>query len=301
VSEGTVVTAVIVTYNSVALIDDCLSALTGDPRVEVVVVDSGSSDGSADQAGLHDGVTVIRKLENLGWSACSNAGAAAANSPALAFVNPDTRASAHDLVTLASHLDGNTAMAAPRFANENGTEQYFYFRFPTPITGPFLYLNSGQRLDAKLGRRVIKWHVYGEKLPIRERIDHAGAACLLVDAVEFRHVGGFDESMWLFFSDVDLSRRLALSGRNLVVDWDTSVTHIGGGSVNELGLDRLQLMVQADYVAYTRVAFGPAGQFFTRAAVWVFSGVIPALFALSRIDPTGARDCLRRARTVLKK
>ena len=300
-SEAPLVSAVVVTYNSAAVIDECLAGLVGDPRVEVIVVDSGSDDASARMAASFNGVVCIEIAENLGWSACSNAGARSARAGAIAFLNPDTRTTSDALVRLASRLGGDVAAVAPRFVNEDGTDQHFYFRLPTPFSGPFLYLNSGQRIDEKLGRPVVRWHLYAEELPIEAEIAHAGAACVVVDAAEFRRLGGFDERMWIFFSDVDLSRRLALTGRRLVVDWDVPVTHLGGGSVKALDLDRLQLILQRDYVAYGRIAFGRSGRWLTVGAVWAFSGIAPAAAALLRGEPLRARECLDRARSVLRK
>jgi N-acetylglucosaminyl-diphospho-decaprenol L-rhamnosyltransferase len=301
VTDNPLVTAVIVTYNSGPVVDDCLAALVGDPRLEVIVVDSGSTDDSVRRAASYPGVVSLPQNENLGWSVCSNTGAALARAPAIAFVNPDTRTTSGDLLALASRLGGDVAAVAPKFINEDGTGQHFYFRLPTPLTGPFLYLNSGQRIDQKLGRPVIKWHLYGEISPVDRGVAHAGAACVVVDAEEFRRLGGFDQKMWVFFSDVDLSRRLALAGRRLEVDWELPVTHLGGGSVKSLELDRLQLIVQSDYVAYSRAAYGRAGQWMTAGAVWAFSGILPAAMALWRRDLPAARACIDRARSVLRR
>jgi N-acetylglucosaminyl-diphospho-decaprenol L-rhamnosyltransferase len=298
-SDEPLVSAVVVTYNSGAVVDECLAGITGDPRVQVIVVDSGSTDDSAARTSAHQGVQSIRQAENLGWSACNNIGAGHAVAPAIAFVNPDTKTTAPALVALASRLGGDVAAVSPRFVNDDGTGQHFYFRLPTALSGPFLYLNSGQRIDEKLGRPVIKWHLYGEKLPIHQEVAHAGAACIVVDAGEFRRLGGFDERMWVFFSDADLSRRLALGGKRLVVDWDVEVTHLGGGSVKALDLEMLQTVVQRDYVAYSRVAFGIAGRWSTIAAIWAFSGIVPAIVAIGRGEPDKARDCIKRARNVL--
>jgi N-acetylglucosaminyl-diphospho-decaprenol L-rhamnosyltransferase len=299
-TEHPFVTAVIVTYQSASIIDDCLEGLVGDDRVEVIVVDSGSSDASAERAATHPGVVCIPQRENVGWSVASNLGADRSTGTAIAFVNPDTRATASQLLELASHVGGDVGEVSPRFVGDSGEPQNFYFRLPSPLTGPFLYLNSGQRLDEKMGRPFIRHHLYGERLPV-DHPAHAGAACMVVDASEFRRLGGFDERMWVFFSDLDLSRRLGLEGRRLEVAWEIQVTHSGGGSVKALDLDRLQAMLQRDYVAYSRVAFGRAGRVLTWAAVWAFSGVIPAVMALVRSDHQGARECISRARSVLRR
>lgn len=61
--------AVVVSYNRLDLLKKCLAALEGQTRPldEIIVVDNGSSDGSADYvANAHPGVTLFRTGENLG-------------------------------------------------------------------------------------------------------------------------------------------------------------------------------------------------------------------------------------------
>ena len=65
-SDTPLVSVVVVTYNSASVIDECLAGLVGDPRVEVIVVDSGSDDDSAGKAGSFDEVVSIAMEENLG-------------------------------------------------------------------------------------------------------------------------------------------------------------------------------------------------------------------------------------------
>lgn len=299
-SSTPLVTAVVVTYNNSEVIDDCLSGIVGDPRVEVVVIDSGSSDDSVHRVRSHPGVRCIAHEENVGWTSGSNEGASASSARAVAFLNPDTRATSSKLIALASRLGGSVAAVSPRFVNGDGSPQSFYSKLPSPVTGPFLYLNSGQRIDEKLGRPVVRRHLYGERTQVPCPA-HAGAACLVVDREVFSRLGGFDERMWIFFSDVDFSRRLAASGRRLYVDWDVEIPHLGGGSVRSLDLDSLQRIVQTDYVAYSRSAFDRPGRALTTCAIWAFSGMGPALMALLRGDTGSARKCIDRARIVLRR
>jgi GT2 family glycosyltransferase len=113
-------------------------------------------------------------------------------------------------------------------------------------------------------------------------------------------LGRFDERMWLFFSDMDFSRRVRASGRTVLVCSDVVVRHRGGGSVKELTLESQHRQEQADYVIYARKWFGGPGRLLTVIAVVLLSGVFPAMAALSRRDLGGARTSIKRPWHILR-
>src|SRR6476661_998983 len=120
-------TIIVVTYNSRADIDDCLTAITGEraPRIdhEVAVVDNASTDGtSAYLRGRWPAVTVIDAGGNLGFAAGNNVGIRHTSGDAVLLLNPDTIAlpGAIDrlVATLASRPDA--AIVGPRIEDREG-------------------------------------------------------------------------------------------------------------------------------------------------------------------------------------
>src|SRR5437870_10619469 len=88
----TTVSVIVLSWNGVAYLGKCLSALSrqSHPAYNVLVVDNGSEDGSADFVEAHfPSVRVIRNPENLGVAAGWNIGLASARADILAFVNQD--------------------------------------------------------------------------------------------------------------------------------------------------------------------------------------------------------------------
>jgi len=294
----TKITAIVVTHNSSSDILDCLRGIVGAPEVEVVVVDSGSTDRTVELVEAVPGVRLDIAGDNIGWTAATNRAISSATGEYVAFVNPDARPTATQLLTLAGRCGPGIGAVAPRYVDERGSHQSFYFRFPRPLTGPFLYLNSGQRLDARLGHRIIDHTLYGGNPP-SEGVDHAGAACLILPSALVRDLGGLDERMWLLFSDTDLSMRLRRAGLTIRIAEDVEVVHLGGTSLGQQSLDWQQLVVQRDYLAFARKWYTPAGRGITYMGVLLFSGLVPASFALLRGEPARARFCLGRAYRVL--
>jgi GT2 family glycosyltransferase len=89
------VAVVIPNYNSADLVSRCAASMLAQSlpghRLDVLVVDDGSTDGSPDRlaASFGERITLIRQATNLGRSSARNAGAAATHAEVLVFVDSD--------------------------------------------------------------------------------------------------------------------------------------------------------------------------------------------------------------------
>ena len=82
---------VVVNHNTGDFLARCMSSIGSSPgelRVEVVVVDNASSDGSADRA-AGPGVRLIRNPDNRGFARAANQGIASTEAPLVLLLNPD--------------------------------------------------------------------------------------------------------------------------------------------------------------------------------------------------------------------
>jgi len=85
---------VVVSYGHAATLPACLQAIRRlqPPPARVVVVDNGSTDGSADLIAANPDelpLQLVRNPANVGFAAAANAGLAAADTPWVLLVNPD--------------------------------------------------------------------------------------------------------------------------------------------------------------------------------------------------------------------
>ncbi len=107
---------VICSLNGAAGVDRCLLALarqTIRSRLEIVLVDDGSVDGTSD-VGYRHGVRVVRHPVNRGLAAARNSGLSASSAPLVAFLDDDCEPEpdwAAELV--ASYQDGVTGVGGP--------------------------------------------------------------------------------------------------------------------------------------------------------------------------------------------
>jgi len=107
------VSVVVCAYNAAETIDDCLTALAGVqyPRVEIIVVDDGSTDDTASRVRRHARARLIQ-TPNSGLSAARNVGLDAASGDVIAYVDADVRVDPLWLMHLVQPFVTSTAVAA---------------------------------------------------------------------------------------------------------------------------------------------------------------------------------------------
>lgn len=209
------VTIVVVSWNTRALLAQCLDALRADAvagLADVWVVDNASSDGSADlvRSG-YPWVHLIASSENLGFGAAVNLVAARAHTAWIAPANADTRVTPGALrrLLVAGDEHPEAAILAPRLILPDGTTQHSVYPFPTvPFTAA--YVSGAVAHSRRLARH---WCIDAGFDPEIERdVDWAVGAFLVVRRSAWETVGGFDGEQWMYAEDLDLGWRLHKAG-----------------------------------------------------------------------------------------
>jgi GT2 family glycosyltransferase len=213
------VAVVIVNLNAGPLLGRSLAAVGGQtvPPTRTIVVDNGSTDGSAD--GIEErypGVEVLRLGENRGFAGGNNVGVqAAADCDWIALLNPDAFPEADWLAALLE-----ATRRRPEFA-------FFGSRL--------LQADAPERLDGAGDAYHVSgmaWRRdHGSPAAEAGRTEHevfspcAAAALYRRDA--FLEDGGFDERFFCYYEDNDLSFRLRLAGHRCLYVPDAVVHHVG--------------------------------------------------------------------------
>jgi len=229
------VRAVVVTYNSIAYVTQCLDSILQEGVADVVVVDNASQDGSAHAAErlFDERVRVVRLDENVGFGAANNIGA---DQPGgwrhLLLVNPDAELVAGCVLHLFE-----LSVARPRLGIGGGrtmsadgkTSAPSCFTAPTwwSLTCFALGLTSAFR-----GHRVFDpesiWARWS--LPEQKRVDIVSGALMLIPAAVWRRLDGFDATFFLYGEDADLCLRAAELGLQCWVSPLAMATHAVGAS-----------------------------------------------------------------------
>lgn len=208
-SSAPSITVVIVTYESVGVLERCLAGLrAAAPRrgVRIVVADNASRDGTAERAvALLGEADVVRLSENRGFAAGVNAGLAAATTRWVAVVNPDVEVPAGGLDALAEVLERHpeAGLAGPAIVTDAGARESTVGAFPTPERE---WAHSW--LLDRLG-----WPGRFVAPPARTAaVEWVSGCAWLVRADAARAVGPLDEAYFMYYEDVDWCRRLHDAG-----------------------------------------------------------------------------------------
>lgn len=131
------ISVVILTCNQRAYTERCLDSikpLLESDDCEVIVVDNGSVDGTAEmiEARYGDAVVLIKSEYNRGVAAGRNLGLRRARGRYLMILDNDTIASAETVRSLADYLTANSGvgLVAPRLVGPDGTVQTSYRSYP---------------------------------------------------------------------------------------------------------------------------------------------------------------------------
>jgi N-acetylglucosaminyl-diphospho-decaprenol L-rhamnosyltransferase len=222
---------VTVTHNSAAAVDRLIRSVDLHlPGARMVIVDSGSTDGSATAArAAAPRATVLELGENLGFGRASNAGVEAVDEPICVLLNPDVELVDGSLADLAADLlvpGVPEQILAPALLSPDGLRQETGHLDPD---SPLLWLKAllpPGVLPAPLQTRVDPWRSQRART-----VGWAAGACLVAPTATLRRLGPFDERIFLFAEDMDLGLRAADAGVETVFRPDARVVHLDAHSI----------------------------------------------------------------------
>ncbi len=226
VNEVRTVAVVIPSWNSLGLLPRCLDSIRDQGvEVELLVVDNGSSDGSVGFLEERE-VVHLALPRNVGFATALNLGVARVRSQTVMALNADTVLEPGCIGALQEALLGDPALGGvqPRILQLEGDAG------AATVASARLY-SAGQALTAD-GRALELGAGQAQSdrfLQRREVFGVCGAACLLRREL-FDQLGGYDESYFAFYEDVDLNLRARIGGWRFEYVPGAVVWHVGNAS-----------------------------------------------------------------------
>lgn len=214
-------TVIILAFNQWQFTELCLRSLAHaqkkhpELKVEYLLVDNASSDGTSDRAEKIKNLRVLRNAENLGFAGGNNCGIRAAKGEHIVILNNDTVVPPDWLARLSHHLD-----TIPNLG----------------ILGPSTNTESGQAIFGVRYNSMREFFAYNEKLGREqegswERVKKISGLCMLLPRWTLDKVGLLDTDFGIgYFEDDDICLRAEDQGLKLVWAKDVYVHHFGSMS-----------------------------------------------------------------------
>ena len=215
------VSIIIPVFNQFHFTQACLASLQehrGSHAIEVIVVDDGSGDATADFVPRMKGIVYLRNETNAGFVGSCNRGAAQARGKYLLFLNNDTTVKPGWLDALL---------------------ETFQFEPRAGLVGSKLLFPDGRLQEAGgiIWRDGSGWNrgkfcdPENPEYNFLREVDYCSAACVMVPRSLFQSVGGFDSKFApAYYEDADLAFKLQHAGFKILYQPLCEIIHYEGAT-----------------------------------------------------------------------
>ncbi|GAB3411257.1 glycosyltransferase family 2 protein [Haloparvum alkalitolerans] len=204
-------TVVVVTYNHADFIETCLRSSLAENPAKVIVVDTGSTDGTKDIVSeKFPDVELFTMAENRGYGAGNNVGVSSIDTEFTVILNPDTRVESGCFEALLEPLaEMKNRITTPKILTYDGK-----------------HINTCGNIDHFTGLGFTRgFYRPPMELSETERLSGLSGACFALRTELYREIGGFDEELFLYMEDVELSWRAALNDIEIRYIPDAIICH----------------------------------------------------------------------------
>jgi GT2 family glycosyltransferase len=232
------VSVIVVNWKVRDLLRQCLASLrtaAGLPpeRLQIIVVDNDSRDGSVDMLAVEfPEVTLIANADNPGFGRANNQALPLCTGKYLLLLNPDTVVLDGAVQRLMERMDAAPDIAAMgcRLLNADGSlQRWTGGAFPRLSNVATHYLFLDQLLPRPLRPKPL---YLDRDVDADEEVDWVSGACMMLRASK---LGGrlFDPAFFMYGEDMELCHRLKLAGHRVVYSPVASIIHYQGASMKQ--------------------------------------------------------------------
>jgi GT2 family glycosyltransferase len=232
------VSIVIVSFNTRDVLRDCLRSVyreAGSLRVQLIVVDNASTDGSVAmiEQEFPDALLVQSEV-NLGFGRANNLGFQSAGGRYIVLLNSDAFLTEGSLARAVEYMDATpgAGLGGGRLIGRDGSWQPSARKFPTVLDDLFVLSGLAARFPQSrlFGRFDRTW---ANPMDAAD-VDWVPGAFSILRAQALAIVGPFDPRFFLYYEEVDLCLRIKQKGYSIRYWPDIVIVHIGGESSRQV-------------------------------------------------------------------
>ncbi|MEE9189575.1 MAG: glycosyltransferase family 2 protein [Candidatus Neomarinimicrobiota bacterium] len=274
-----------VTYNSQNEIRDFLDSAI--PEISslqgtLIIIDNNSKDDTVELIQSYSDNSAVLSLiinkKNVGFSRANNQGINQAKGEYLLFLNPDIIVPKDSINKLLKSIRSRKTLGAvaPQLRYPTGNIQRSCRRFPQ--RRDVLYEIIGLSRLFKYSTRFGHWKMADFSFNENRNVDQPAGAALMIKRDLINRLNGFDTSFPMFFSDVDLCRRIWNDGYQILFDASVSMIHLGGASIRRVPFRMIVSSHRSFYTYFRKNYLGRSNQILN-----VLTGFVLLLALIPRI------------------
>lgn len=232
-TKNPILSIIYVHYNTPELLEKSIDSVKKYTTVnfEIIVIDNNSKKQISKNIHKQKNIKIVNNSKNIGFGKAVNQAASIARGKYLLLLNPDTivKKSSISKLVLSLSKSNNIGAVSPRLVNEKEETLHSISNFPTATSAlvSFTLLNKIPLLN-KIGNRYwLKNFDYNSS----QSVESLPGACILIKKTAFKKIQGFDENIFMYFEETDLSKRLRNTGYTLRYVHDAEVFHSGSKSI----------------------------------------------------------------------
>lgn len=238
----TEISIVIVTWNNEEEIAECLRSIYNNKhnkpygRIETIVVDNNSLDNTVKVVEsfielIEGDVTIIKNEENLGFTRGANLGLKKAKGKYIFLLNPDTEIVNDALIKLTAKLkeEEKAGIIAPQLVYRSKEIQKSVRSFPT-YRNMFCEIFLLARIFPN-SKIFSQWKMNYFSHDEYAEVEQPMGAALMFKKDVLKEIDFLDDRYDMFFSDVDVCKKVSLAGYKIIFFPEAQIMHKKGISV----------------------------------------------------------------------
>jgi len=294
---------VIVNWNSGNYLNKCITSLLKSDNVNYIntifIIDNNSADLSFNITDTDTRIKIIRNKENSGFSKSCNQGFKLCTSPYVLLLNPDTQlynTTINDCIFFMKANPGIDILGC-QLLNENDLITHSCARFPTPLR--YFYDAMGlSKIAPKIFHPSVLMTDWDHKQS--KKVDQVMGAFMFMSHSIFKKLGYFDERFFVYYEELDFSKRLAKSGGSSYYNCSIKAIHSGGGSTNNVKAFRLFLNLRSR-LQYARKHFNFLGYIIVWLCTFFIEPFTRIIYLLIKRNMKEAKEVLKGYALLIKK
>lgn len=228
---------VIVSYNSGLILNECLLSIFKfndlEDDLEVILVDNSPNHADFFRITEIFPEVICVKNDNRGFGQANNLGASISSGEYLFFLNPDA--------VLIDYIFKKT-ISRFELSNDLSMMGFKLIKMDRKPNMSFFLLNPGGLLRSLVIKFLNRFDLFFA------RYCHISGAAMFLRMSTFWKCGGFDEKIFMYYEEPDLTLRLQAIGGTIEYNKEIKIIHIEGGSTSDKVVAQRRRLVSLKYL-----------------------------------------------------